>query len=120
CGSRSNTSERLAVVACAEGPKPLLDEFERLPQIVTVLERHADRVTGVTVEGVPVELVVAPRARFGTELLRATGSEEYVAALEPLPEGRDEAAVFGELGIPYCPPELRETPFRAEPPKLVT
>ncbi|TML46900.1 MAG: hypothetical protein E6G19_00740, partial [Actinobacteria bacterium] len=28
-----DSSERLAVVACADGPKPLLDEFERLPQI---------------------------------------------------------------------------------------
>jgi DNA polymerase (family 10) len=115
-----DSSERLAVVACAEGPKPLLDEFERLPLIVTVLERREDRATGVTVEGVPVELVVAPRARYGTELLRATGSEAYVAALEPLPEGRDEASVYRELGSPYCPPELREAPFSGEPPALVT
>src|SRR4051794_31801104 len=115
-----DSSERLAVVACADAPKPLLDEFERLPQIVTVLERADDRTTGVTVEGVPVELVVAPRERFGTELLRATGSETYVAALEPLPDGRDEEAVYAALGVPVCPPELREQPFRGEPPPLVT
>jgi DNA polymerase (family 10) len=115
-----DSSERLAVVACAEGPKPLLDEFERLPLIVTLLERRDDRATGVTVEGVPVELVVAPRARFGTELLRATGSEAYVAALEPLPDARDEDELYAKLGIPPCPPELREAPFRGEPPRLVT
>src|SRR5205085_825775 len=66
------------------------------------------------------KLVVAPRSRYGTALLRATGSEEYVAALEPLPDGRDEATVYSELGIPYCPPELREDAFRGEPPPLVT
>ncbi len=115
-----DSSTRLAVVACADGPKPLLDEFERLPQIVTVLERRDDRATGVTVEGVPVELVVAPRDRYGTELLRATGSEPYVAALEPIPDGRDEQAVYDRLGIPFCPPELREEPFRGDPPLLVT
>jgi DNA polymerase (family 10) len=115
-----DSSERLAVVACADGPKPLLDEFERLPQIVTVLDRADDRATGVTVEGVPVELVIAPGERFGTELLRATGSEPYVSALEPLPDGRDEEAVYAGLGIPFCPPELREHPFRGEPPPLVT
>jgi DNA polymerase (family X) len=114
-----DSSERLAVVACADGPKPLLDEFERLPQIVAVLERREDRATGVTVEGIPVELVVAPRTQFGTELLRATGSEAYVTALEPLPAGRDEQAVYATLGIPYLPPELREQPFRGEPPTLV-
>ena len=114
-----DSSERLAVVACADKPKPLLDEFERLPQIVAVLERADDRATGVTVEGVPVELVVAPRERFGTELLRSTGSESYVAALEPLPDGRDEDAVYAALGVPFCPPELREHPFLGEPPLLV-
>ena len=115
-----DSSERLAVVACADGPKPLLDEFERLPQIVTVLERRDYRAIGVTVEGIPVELVVAPRERFGTELLRATGAEPYVADLEPLPDAPDEEAVYGALGIPFCPPELREHPFRGEPPALVT
>jgi DNA polymerase (family 10) len=115
-----DSSERLAVVARSDRPKPLLDEFERLPQIVTLLARSDDRATGVTVEGVPVELVVAPRERFGTELLRATGSEPYAAALEPLPDGPDEETVYAALGVPFCPPELREHPYRGEPPSLVT
>jgi DNA polymerase (family 10) len=114
-----DSSQQLAVVACADGPKPLLDQFERLPQIVTLLERHDDRATGVTVEGVPVELVVARRERFGTALLRATGSDAYVRALEPLPDGREEPDVFRALGIPYVPPELREQPLREQPPALV-
>jgi DNA polymerase (family 10) len=73
----------------------------------------------VTVEGVPVEVVVAEPRRFGTELLRATGSAEYVEALEPLPDGPDEESVYRALGVPFCPPELREAPFRGEPPELV-
>ena len=73
----------------------------------------------MTVEGVPVELVVARPASFGTELVRATGSREYVAALEPLPEAPDEEAVYRALGIPSLPPELREAPFRGAPPPLV-
>ena len=90
-----------------------------LPAIVSVLERSERRSYGVTVEGVPVELVVAEPARFGTELVRATGSPEYVAALEPLPAAPDEESVYRALGIPFCPPELREQPFRGEPPPLV-
>ena len=77
------------------------------------------RALGVTVEGVPVELVVAEPESFGTALVRATGSEEYVAALEPLPDAPDEAAVYSALGLPWCPPELREQPFSGEPPVLV-
>jgi DNA polymerase (family 10) len=115
----ADTSFDLAVVGAAAGPKPVLDRFASLPQIVAVVEREARRALGVTVEGVPVELVVAEPHRFGTELLRATGSRAYVDALEPLPDAADEAAVYAALGIPPCPPELREQPFRGEPPQLV-
>jgi DNA polymerase (family X) len=115
----ADTSFDLAVVCAAAGPKPVLDRFASLPQIVAVVEREARRALGVTVEGVPVELVVAEPHRFGTELLRATGSRAYVDALEPLPDAADEAAVYAALGIPPCPPELREQPFRGEPPQLV-
>jgi DNA polymerase (family X) len=114
-----DSSEHFAVVVPAEDAGPVLDGFEALPAIVSVLERGPRRAYGVTVEGVPVELVVAPPAAFGTELLRATGSREYVAALEPLPEAPDEEGVFEALGIPYVPPELREAPFRGEPPPLL-
>ena len=44
---------------------------------------------------------------------------QYVEALEPLPDAADEEAVYRALGVPWCPPELREQPFRGEPPALV-
>jgi DNA polymerase (family 10) len=109
-----------AVVSSAARAEPVLDAFEALPSIVSVLERSERRVVGVTVEGVPVELVVAEPARFGTELVAATGTPAYVAALGELPAAPDEKAVYSQLGIPWCPPELREEPFRGEPPTLLT
>src|SRR5439155_2176084 len=96
-----DSSEEFAVVCSSARPKPVLDRFERLPQIVSIVERDTRRALGVTVEGVPVELVVAEPARFGTELLRATGSREYVAAFEPLPDAPDEESVYRALGIPF-------------------
>ena len=114
-----DSNERFAVVVAADEPGPVLDAFASLPAIVSVLERSAQRSVGVTVDGVPVELVVAQPTRFGTELVRATGSAEYVAALEPLPEAPDEEGVYRALWIPFCPPELREAPFRGESPPLV-
>src|SRR5207248_4864977 len=84
-----------------------------------VVERGDRRALGVTVEGVPIELVVAEPERFGAELIRATGAAAYVGALEPLPDGPDEQSVYAALGVPWCPPELREAPFRAQPPPLV-
>jgi DNA polymerase (family 10) len=111
--------ERLAVVVSDPTPAPVLDRFATLAQIVAVIAREDRAMLGVTVDGVPVELVVADPGRLGTELIRATGSEAYVAALEPVPDGADEAAVYKKLNIPWCPPELRERPHADAPPVLV-
>jgi DNA polymerase (family X) len=116
----ADVSFDFAVVSSASRPGPVLDAFEALPAIVSVLERSERRAVGVTVEGVPVELVVAEPARFGTELVVATGTAAYVAGLGELPPAPDEESMYAQLGIPWCPPELREEPFRGEPPPLLT
>jgi DNA polymerase (family 10) len=115
----ADASEQLSLVCSSRRPGPLLDRFGSLPQIVAVLDRGRRRALGVTVEGVPVELVVAEPERFGTELVRATGSPAYVEALEPLPDAPTEEGVYEALGVPWLPPELREAPFRGAPPRLL-
>ncbi|MGH3077179.1 MAG: PHP domain-containing protein [Gaiellaceae bacterium] len=99
----------VAVVCAADEPDPLMERLERLPAVVTLLERGRRHAVGVTIEGVPVRLLVAEPSRFGTELVHATGSPEWVEAIEPLPDAPDEATLFELLGIPYRPPELRES-----------
>jgi DNA polymerase (family X) len=115
----ADSSFDFAVVCSAARPKAVLDAFEGLPGIVSVLQRETRRALGVTVEGVPVEIVVADPTRFGTDLARATGSRSYVEGLGKLPDAPDEEALYAALGIPWCPPELREQPFRGEPPPLL-
>jgi DNA polymerase (family 10) len=114
-----DSCELLAVVCTARNPRSVLARFASLPQVVAVVEQDERRAVGVTVEGVPIELVVAEPKLFGTALVRATGSPEYVAALEPLPGAPDEEGVYRALGLPWCPPELREEPFRGTPPSLL-
>jgi DNA polymerase (family 10) len=114
-----DSCERLVVVCAAADPRGVLAQFAALPQIVAVIEQGERRSVGVTVDGIPVELIAAEPAGHGTALLRATGSSAYVAALEPLPESPDEESVYGALGLHWCPPELREEPFRGQPPALV-
>jgi DNA polymerase (family 10) len=114
-----DSCEQLAVVCTAPDPSWAPARFAELPQIVAVVEQSRRRAVGLTVDGVPVELVAAEPERFGTALVRATGSPAYVAALEPLPDAPDEPGVYAALGIPWVPPELREEPFRGAPPALV-
>ncbi|MGH2887147.1 MAG: DNA polymerase/3'-5' exonuclease PolX, partial [Solirubrobacteraceae bacterium] len=114
-----DSCERLAVVCAAVDPRPVLGRFAELPQIVGIVESGERRAVGVTVDGVPIELTVAGPEGCGTALLRATGAPAYVKALEPLPQAPDERAVYAALGIPWCPPELRERPFDGQPPALL-
>jgi len=109
----------LAVVVPAARPAEVLDAFGRLPQIVTIVDQTDRSAVGVTIEGLPVALSIPKPTGFGTELVRRTGAAAYVDALEPLPEAAEESAVYAELGIPWCPPELREAPFAGEPPRLI-
>ncbi len=114
-----DSSERLAVVVPADDPETVIERFRGLPEIVSLVDRGERHALGVTVDGVPIQLVVASPGRFGTELVRATGSDEYVAALGELPDAPDEAGVYAGLGVPFLPPELREAPYRGDAPQLV-
>jgi len=109
-------STRFAVVVPSNS---LLLGVEALPQIVAVLERDERRVVGVTAEGYPIEVVAATAASFGTELVRATGSAEYVAGLGELPEAATERELYAELGLPLRPPELRELEAGEAAPDLL-
>jgi DNA polymerase (family 10) len=96
-----------------------LERLERSPTVVAVVERAEGRAVGATVEGIPIELVAADASRFGTALVRATGSAAYVASLEPLPDAATEEELYAALGLPWCPPELREAPLPGAPPPLI-
>jgi DNA polymerase (family 10) len=111
-----DSSSRIAVVVASKNADAVRSAFAALPEIVTLVAPDL----GITADGTPVELVVAPPASFGTALVRATGSAEWVEALGPLPDAADEEGVFAALGLPFTLPELREgQPSTETPPPLV-
>jgi DNA polymerase (family 10) len=110
-----DASTSIAVVVSTATPDEVRRRFAALPEIVAT-----DGDVGLTLEGTQVALVTTTAPSFGTALFRATGSPGYVAQLEPLPEAPDEAQLYGLLGLPYLPPELRELPAPVEPPELVS
>ncbi len=89
---RRDLCEHLAVVCAADQPADVLGRFAALPQIVALLERGGRRAVGLTVEGVPVELIVPEPNRLGAALLRATGAER-VRGGPRAPAGRARRAV---------------------------
>jgi DNA polymerase (family X) len=115
----SDLVHELAVVCTAADAEPVLDRFAALAAVVAIVERAERRAVGITVDGIPVELIVAQPARAGTELVQATGSAPYVGSLGPLPVAATEPEVYEMLGLPWCPPELREGPLDRDPPALV-
>ena len=109
------TPSRLAVAVAADDADEARRRFAARPEIVAMIGADA----GMTVEGIAVELVVAPPSSFGTALVRATGSAEYVAVMEPLPDAAEEEAVFSAAGLPFAAPELREVAAAPAPPDLL-
>jgi DNA polymerase (family X) len=115
-GDPRRGAELTAHIAVVVSNRTALDRLAELPDVIAVAERDGPRVLAVTTEGVAVEVVAAQPSRFGTELVRATGSPEWVAALEPLPDAPTEEDVFAALGLPWVPPELREVGAAPPPP----
>ena len=112
-------AHELRIVSSSERPDEVIERFARLPAIVMLLERDSRRAVGLTIDGMPVTLTVAEPHLLGTALFRETGAPEYVQPLEPLPAARNELELFELLGIPYCPPELREAAGARAPDDLV-
>ncbi len=110
-----DSPDRLSVVVASTEPEAVRARFAALPEIVSMI----DTDVGLIGDGIPVELVIAAPSGLGTALVRATGSDEYVAALEPLPVAADERDVYRRLSIPYRPPELREAAASDAPAQLV-
>ena len=108
-------STRLAVVVASDDPGAVRGRFAALPEIVALL----DATTGITAEGIAVDLVVTPAAELGSAVVRATGPREHVEALGPLPDAPDETTVYRLLGLGWPPPEIRDAQPEREPPALV-
>jgi DNA polymerase (family X) len=109
-----DASSFLAIVVATTASDRARERFASLPEIVSV-----EGDVGLTLDGTPVRLVLTRPESFGTAMMRATGSPEYVAGLEPLPEAPDEQGVYRQLGLPFLSPELRELPAPSTPPALV-
>ena len=96
---------------------------EALGTLVADLEALDDATyKGVARGEVDVLFHLAKPAEFGSELLRTTGSEAFVAAFGTISKASSEKQVFEKSEHAFVVPELRETPDALQQkkrPKLV-
>ncbi|HEX5503246.1 MAG TPA: helix-hairpin-helix domain-containing protein [Thermomicrobiales bacterium] len=105
----------LDLLAASAEPARVLAAFAALPPVVRVLERGEDALAAELDRGLVARLTVVAPGRFGTELVRRTGSAAHLDALRALAGGdpfaaphATEEAFYTALGLPPIPPELRE------------
>jgi DNA polymerase (family 10) len=106
---------QLSFVVASDRPAETMTDALRAPVLAELTSREPASFEGCLATGVPVRVHVVPRAAWAVTLLRATGSAAHVERLERLAQergvglaGSSEEELYGLLGLPFIPPELRE------------
>jgi DNA polymerase (family 10) len=113
---RQEVIERVDLVIAAASPQAVLDHLARFPQAAAQVARSSTSGTWRLAAGLNLEAEVVPPEAFGLAWLARTGSEGHLGRLQarardmgvswqPAPQ---EDALYGALGLPCIPPEMRE------------
>jgi DNA polymerase (family 10) len=132
---RCETVGDIDLLAIASQAVPVMERFRAYPQVDKVLMAGDTRSTVVLGSGLQVDLRVVPAECYGAALVDFTGSKEHNVKLrrraverglriseygvyrldekDPAAEGeriagREEADVYGTVGLAWIAPELRE------------
>jgi len=117
----------LDFLAVADDPNPVMDRLAKYRAIKDVIARGDTKMSVMLQSGLHVDLRVVPEESFGAALQYFTGSKEHNVILRGMAKdlglkineygvfrgdkriaGREEEEVYGALGLPWFPPELRE------------
>ena len=110
---RCETVGNLDLLAAVVATDALADAVRRAPFVSDVEQTDDACVVAALQIGATLRVVGADPGRFGTELIRWTGSRDHVGQLAALAGGAlasapSEQAVYASVGLPWIPPELRE------------
>ncbi|HSD53322.1 MAG TPA: DNA polymerase/3'-5' exonuclease PolX [Burkholderiales bacterium] len=132
------------ILVTAAAGAVVMERFVKYPGVRDVLAKGDTRATVVLKSGLQVDVRVVPPESFGAALHYFTGSKAHNISIRRLAQerglklneygvfkgekriaGGTEESVFGSVGLPWIPPELREdrgeieAARRGELPKLV-
>ena len=124
---RKETIRRIGIVAASNRSRAVLDRFLRFPALVHTDELDENRCLARLAEGVQADLTVVAPKDYVAALHARTGSRRHVAKLHDLARSKQmslysesavscadtpclssEREIYGRLGIPFIPPEMRE------------
>lgn len=124
---RKETVGDLDILVTATRNAPVMDRFASYIDVDEVISQGKTRSMVRLRSGMSVDLRVVPQRCFGSALAYFTGSREHVVAVRSLARkkklkineygvyrnshriaGKSEKSVYGSLGLPLIPPELRE------------
>ncbi len=105
----------------------LFAALQKLKGVKEVKDVQDDLVSVIWENGIPVEFIIVNKAEYPFAVLHSTGSKEFFGRLKEyassrgynlgmreLKKGRDkirfetEEEIFGEIGLQFVPPELRD------------
>ena len=115
------------ILIVARSPKPVMDYFVSMPEVVRVYA-HGETKSAIKIRsGLDVDLRVVPPESYGAALNYFTGSKDHNVALRVLAQkkklklneyglfrgkkmiaGRTEEELYRALGMDYIEPEMRE------------
>ncbi|RPH90484.1 MAG: DNA polymerase/3'-5' exonuclease PolX [Desulfobacteraceae bacterium] len=124
---RKEIVKDIDLVAESREPEALMDLFTSLPLVERIAAKGPTKAAVLLKTGIQADLRVVGPGVFPFALHHFTGSKEHHLALRSLANAsgfkineyglfkkekpiacRDEAALYGHLGLDYIPPELRE------------
>jgi DNA polymerase (family 10) len=125
---RSETVGDVDILVASSHAPAVAQTFLRYPDVKQVLARGKTKCSVVLRSGLQVDLRIVPRPSYGSALHYFTGSKPHNIAIRLLGVkrqlkineygvfrgtrqigGRTEAEVFEAVGLPWIPPELRES-----------
>ncbi|MFP4014478.1 MAG: helix-hairpin-helix domain-containing protein, partial [Chitinispirillaceae bacterium] len=124
---RKDTVRDLDILATGADPARAANLFTSYPEVARVVSSGGTRSTVILVNRMQVDLRVVPAESYGAALHYFTGSQLHNIAVrkrgvkkglkineygvyrgDERIGGKEESDVFGAVGLPFIPPELRE------------
>lgn len=123
------TVKDIDLLVASSDPAAVMERFTTLSTVEEIVSRGDTKAQIRTLDGIPVDLRVVERGSFGAALQYFTGSQAHNVKLRELAvkkglklneygvtkvrggrnvAGRSEEEVYGALGLPLIPPEIRE------------